>query len=183
MKCIISDENQLVEKIKLINPKIVGIDGIDGVGKSTIIAPLISKIIKARIINIDKYLNEKQGKYFQEINFKKIKQDINQCLGTDNLIIEGVLLLKILKKIDLKVDCLIYVSDNVWVYDWCEYGPYYQRKLEEITKDVEKKTDKVSKALRTYTKPYKLDGFRKEIYHYTYEYMPFNSANIIFIKQ
>ena len=170
---------EVFQKIQEKHPRIIGIDGIDGAGKTTFAKKMAEKSYHR--ISLDNYLNKKQDGYFDFLKFEKLKSDLNK-LGDSFIVIEGTLLLKVLEVIYAKPDFFIYIDNNIWLDDWLEDygGKYYGKQLDEIVAEEEKMVNRVVRATDPGSKEYKMDGFRKEVFEYSFKYKPWNKADIIF---
>jgi len=177
---IYTEFNEIVELIKQQQPKVIGIDGKDGTRKSALSKDISTKF-GYKVICLDDYINKKQGGYFNFLDFKSLKKDIH-LINDDPYIIEGVMLMKVLDILNIQLDYCIYTTDSVWLYDWIEDydGKYSNLTLEEIIKGVEEDVNKLNKIVNPKAKVYKMTGFRKEIYEYTYNYKPWGKANCIY---
>lgn len=175
---IVSDINVAIEKLNVSHPKLIGIDGIDGIGKTTMATKLASEL-QYQVISIDDYLNKNQGSYYKHIDFAKLKEDI---LTRNQVIVEGILLTRILNKIDVKCDFYIYATNNFWVYEWSEEfdGIYSLMPLEDIVSHAEELTNKIVKATESHPKIYKMSEYVKDIYTYSYKYRPWSNADMVF---
>jgi adenylate kinase family enzyme len=173
---VVTDNNIVIENIKRIKPKIIGIDGTDGIGKTTL-AKELEKLSYKRI-SLDDYLKNKSGEYFKFLDLEKLKRDLT---NQNNLVIEGVLLNMVLNSIGINADYLIYITDSVWLDDWTEEygGKYLSMNLEEIIKSVEQTVNRINRITNPSGKDYKMDGLRKEIYEYSFEQRPWLLADII----
>lgn len=177
---IYTKPEDIIEFLITKKPKIIGIDGKDGTGKSTLAKELSNKL-SYKIICLDNYINKKQGGYFKFINLQDLKNEIN--LNKNNLlIIEGVMVLKIIQALNISLDFFIYTTDGIWLYDWSQEfdGKYSNMSLEEIIIEEEKLVNRVGKAMDSQAKEYKMEGFRKEIFEYTFKYKPWEKANIVY---
>lgn len=178
---ISAEVNDVLQKIKETTPNIVGIDGNDGVGKTSL-AKGIEKLGYKRI-SLDDFLKKKSGEYFKFIDFETLRKTIKK-FSNKLIVIESVLLRKILEKLSLTPSYFVYMTNSVWVYDWLEeyQGKYYGLTLNEIIKNVEQDVDRLKRVLNPNSKPYKMDGLRREIYEYSYEYRPWEKADVILRK-
>jgi hypothetical protein len=169
--------NDVFKIIKTTSPKTIGIDGIDGVGK-TYLAKDIEKMGYKRL-SLDNFLKRKSGNYFKFINFELLGKSIKQSSG--KLVVEGVLLQKVLRKLPLIIDCFIYITDSVWIYDWLEdyQGKYCGLSIDQIIANTEQETERLNRVLSPESKPYKMDGLRKEIFEYSHEYKPWEYADVV----
>jgi uridine kinase len=179
---ITDNTDEVIQKIQKECPRIIGIDGVDGAGKTTI-AKRIGKYSYHRI-SLDNYLRKKKDGYFKFLNIENLKKDINN-LKNEPVIIEGVLLLKVLEAANINLNYFIYVDDNAWLVGWLEDygGEYCGKRLDEIIAEEEKMVNRVVQATDPGSKEYKMEGFRKEIFEYSFEYKPWDKADIILRTQ
>lgn len=176
-----SDIQEIITEITNLHPMIIGIDGEDGQGKSTYLAPQIASSVNGVVIHCDDYLIKKAGSY--KLRQNDLGQDIEINIKKKSpLIIEGVMLIKVLTLLKIKLNYHIYASSNL-ISQWEEYGEYYGKNLEEIIKHDEELMAKIERIVNPTrkTKP-KVDGFRKEMYEYAYEYRPFEVANYVYVS-
>lgn len=175
---ITTEINDVFETIKTNAPIIVGIDGIDGVGKTSL-AKDIEKLGYRRI-SLDDFLIKKSGGYFQYLDFDHLNKEVKR-FSKRRLIIEGVLLQKVLQKLNVSPNYSIYITDNVWIYDWLEecYGQYAALDLKNIIKKEEEITNRLAKITEQKPKQYKMKGLRRELFEYTFSYRPWGKANVI----
>lgn len=160
----------LAKEIRNLNKRIIVIDGEDGVGKSTFVAPIIAKRCNGTIIHLDSYLIKKQDVY--KLKLDKLLYDIERLKKQKRLmVIEGIMTLKVLKDIGIIPDLHIYVESPTANTMWNEeYGIYLQRGLEEIFEYEEKQ-------MQLITPNSKLTPFRKQVIEYHYAYRPFEKAD------
>lgn len=156
------------------NKKIICIDGECGTRKTTTLAPVIAKKINANIISTDKYLKNAKQEYFKYIDFNLLKSDILKSLEKGNVVIEGILLLKILEKIQLIPEKLIHaISDG----SFDEYQFNKNKNCTEIIKEAGKGLALISKNKKNIG----LSKFQKEVFKYYKEYRPVEKADDILI--
>lgn len=103
--------NKIYTFLKKKKSNIIGIDGELGAGKSTI-SKIIAKKINCQVIHLDNYLIQKQGVYVNAIKFEELKKDVKKCKFP--VIIEGVCLLYVLKRIDIYPDTLFFVPKKIY---------------------------------------------------------------------
>lgn len=173
------DKEKLLLELKKKQPHIVGVDGEDGAGKSTKIAPFLAEQLNGTVLSIDNYLEKDRGSYIGYLHYESLCRDLLALVKKSwPIIIEGIMLLDVLKKIGMSQDYLIYACSSMWYDDWTgEYENHYKRgTLEEIIKHEESITKIISAK-------YKMEGMRKELYTYTYKQQPFYKANAIWISR
>jgi hypothetical protein len=93
---------------------VIGIDGIDGAGKSTL-AKSLCELIGGTVLSVDGFVAENQGGYVPHLNVQSLKRSVGECRRP--LIVEGVCLLAVLKAVSVKADVLIYVKRLGGFYD------------------------------------------------------------------
>jgi len=172
------DPDEVIQKILKEHPRIIGIDGVDGAGKTTI-AKRIGKHSYHRI-SLDSYLRKNKDGYFKFLKIENLKKDLYN-FKNEPVIIEGILLLKVLEAANINLNYFIYVDDNTWLDDWLEEygGRYYNKQLDEIIAEEEKMVNRVVQVTDPGSKEYKMEGFRKEMFEYSFEYKPWKKADII----
>jgi len=116
-ECVI---NELKKKIKDRKGLIIGIDGFDGLGKSSF-AEKLYKDINAKYIALDDiknlYMENNEKFKFKKETLEKLKNKIEELIQNKNLVIDGICLLEILNRIDKKCDFLIYIKGVSFIYD------------------------------------------------------------------
>jgi uridine kinase len=126
------------------------IDGDPGAGKTTL-AKQMAETLQVKIISLDDYLPgdlDDKRPYAEKLDYERLQHDI---LGASpKVIVEGVLALKVLKKIGVQYDFHIFIKCVRDSLGW-EMGLY----LDERTKPFRSK-------------------FRQEIIQYYREYKPFD---------
>lgn len=145
---------------------VIGIDGIDGVGK-TPLARGLQKAIGGTVISLDDFIEKNQGGY---VRFLKLSELGHALAGSERpVIVEGVCLLAVLEQMPVQLALLIYVKrigdHGVW-YDKTKYDP--EEPVEEIL-----------------AKYYHggITQFREEIIRYHAEYRPSQRATIIHLRR
>ena len=86
---------------------IIGIDGLDGVGKSYL-AKELSEGLDAKMIELDEFLIKQQGIYVDSLRLDDLEKEIAQrkC----SVIVEGVCLLDAMEKVGQQLTILIYIK-------------------------------------------------------------------------
>lgn len=155
--------------------KIICIDGEDGLGKTTKIAPTISRNIDATIISTDDYITKNSGKYLKYFNFKKFESDVLRELENGNVIIEGVLLLSIFKKTALSPYKFIHVISKTF------FEELEVNKGKGFAVVIKEKEEEINKTSKSKGNKYELKEFRKEMYKYYIETKPLEKADYTLI--
>lgn len=91
----------------------VGIDGVDGSGKTTL-AKDLTEHLAVELISLDSYLDKKRGSYLDHLRYEDLKRIYR---AQPRCIVEGVCLLQVLETAGLEIDTLVYVQrmqHGVW---------------------------------------------------------------------
>lgn len=94
----------------------IGLDGMDGVGKSTL-AREMAKRVGGSVISLDDHLLKKQNGYVLHIRCDELKAAISVSRAL--VLIEGVCLLAVARRCGFDVDVLVYVrrlsqNSGIW---------------------------------------------------------------------
>lgn len=174
---VFTDEYALIRSIKnlfLKSPGIVSIDGIDGVGKSTL-ACKIAEELSLPCIEIDTFVQKQQGGYIDHINYDRLSESIKQAMIADHVIIlEGICIQQVLKRLSLNSNTKVYVkvirvigNHGLWM-DQIQFFPPDKSADEMIA---ERKV-----------KRYSL-GHVGDIIRYHYTFKPHENADYIFERR
>ena len=163
---------------------LIGIDGKDGIGKSTL-AKELSRLINAKLISLDDFLVRNQDKYVDSLKIGEITDAIKSTTGI--VIIEGVCLLAAVDRIDAKLNDLIYVKrtrHGIWVdEDTCGSTKTADEVIadeeRELAAFLEWEAGQEGKDLPTNT-DIKLSALREEIIRYHAKYKPSERASVVF---
>jgi len=122
--------------------------------------------------NIDDLIKGKE-RYVEHLKYKEISEFIGK--NKNSLIIEGVCLLDVLKKLHLDLDCLIYVK----LID--EYDEWFHEEACDIRDSAEKTIKRFEDTIKILNPTNQgLDAFSKEIIYYHVNNRPFEKANYVF---
>lgn len=178
----------VIKTIAINNPKIIGVDGINGAGKSCFTG-ILSSCIDYFYISLDDYVQNNMGGFANYINIPLLRH--NLC-GHKNIIIEGVCLLDALINADISADMIIYIKRVKGIptkYEWedaeeLEYAGdveeliakedatqmfFDQSAVEFDGKEIPKEKSEIS-------------ALAKEIYRYHARVKPQRIADIIFLR-
>lgn len=163
---------EVVNALRSRNARCVGIDGSDGVGKSTL-AKAVASEMGLPIFHLDDYLVRKQGGFLEFLQYPRLRQEI---ASASEYIIEGVCLLKALDQIGATIDVLVYVK-RYHLGCWSD-----EREL-----DVEEPLEQFLKKEREFVQLLSADkssstdlGLSEEIIRYHYARRPHRNAQLIF---
>ena len=113
--------HELAKHTNCAKSLIIGIDGAVGSGK-TILSYCMGCALRFSVVNIDQFLSRGRGDYLSQIRYKDLEEYIKRKVEEGkSIIVEGVCLLKILGKIQIKHDFLVYVKRMSCNNEtWCE---------------------------------------------------------------
>lgn len=177
----LAELQQLIFKSTILQPEtIIGIDGMDGSGKSCLAAQLAS-LIGASHINLDDFLNENQGGFVDHIRYDDLRNVIRQAMPEGPVIIEGCCLRAVLDRVALAAGLHVYVKNFV--------NGYWQRgNLLEACCAVAA-IAKEEEILRNFydlsgapfnPDEYLLSALKREIIIYHFQYRPHEHADLVY---
>jgi len=160
-----------IENLSLNSSGIVSIDGVDGVGKSTL-ACKIAEELSLPCIEIDTFVQGQHGGYIDYIDYDRLSESIKQAIITNQVIIlEGICVQQVLQEISLNPDISVYVkviNDYGFWMDQIRLFPPNRSADEMIN---ERKVKRFSL------------GHIEEIIRYHYTFKPYENADYIFEKR
>jgi adenylate kinase family enzyme len=110
---IYTDEFTLIRAIRnlsLNSPSVISIDGVDGVGKSTL-ARKITEELSLPHIEIDAFVQAQKGGYINYIDYDRLSERIVQpMISNQMIVVEGICVQQVLNKISLNPDVSVYVK-------------------------------------------------------------------------
>lgn len=165
-----NDEKELIIalKNKLMDSKyIVSIDGVDGVGKTTL-SVKIARELCLPIIELDDFVEENQGGYVNYIDYDCLLEKI---ISNKSAVVEGICVLQVLNKIQIEPDVSVYIK-VVDRYGFCNgqikyYPP--DKTADEVINDRKSKGFSV--------------GYEADVIHYHYSFKPYENSDIFFQRQ
>ena len=151
-----------------------GIDGIDGVGKTTL-ANTLAELTGFKVIHLDDYVDRNRDGYVAHLKIDQLQHDV---IESDTFIIEGVCLLSILKRLDVVVDNHIYIKR-------LSHGLWADEHECEIASDVEEFILREREAIGLLSDaPFmpELPGLAEELIRYHHEFNPHSTADTVFFR-
>lgn len=171
---IFTDEYALIESIENLSLKssgIVSIDGVDGVGKSTL-ACKIAEELSLPYIEIDTFVQEQQGGYIDHIDYDRLSESIKQAIITNQVIIlEGICVQQVLKKLDLNSNAKVYVRVMNNYGFWMDRIRFFPPDKSADEMIAERKAKRFSL------------GHVEDIIQYHYTFKPHENADYIFERR
>lgn len=169
-----ANPDAVVDALKAARSRRVGIDGIDGCGKSTL-AKAIATSLRCRVFCLDDYLDRDRGRFLEFIDYRRLRAEVS---AETSYVIEGVCLLHALDRAHLEIDALVYVKRRhlgLWA-DERELN--LDEPLEDFLKQERELTAMVAGASEAATDL----GLAEEIIRYHHTARPHNNAHIIYFR-
>ena len=179
----------LKRRLSSRNELVIGIDGIDGCGKTTL-AKELNENLAIPFFSTDDYLNKQKGSYIEHIRYKQLLNSIEQVNGS--LIIEGVCLLRIAEQVNINISDLVYIKImspwKFWVdEEVCDPAEPVDQLIERLTKEASlipsdtfnlKESNEETKESSTGLTP-----FREQVIRYHAKFRPSIKAKYIYLKE
>lgn len=167
--------------------KVIGVDGIDGSGKTTLANEIVHSL-GLRLFSIDDFLKRQQGSYLEHIRFSELKSLIDDVPGP--IVLEGICLLHIAEQISLDVTDYIYIKQvNEWGFWIDEETCNPEEPVEETIECLGKEADAITPFLKGMlpsnggSESKGLTTFREQVIRYHAQYRPWSRAHYIYRKR
>jgi MoxR-like ATPase len=163
----------VVDVLLAANVRRVGIDGIDGCGKTT-----LAKFVAARLqlpwFSLDHYLDRNRGGFLGFIDYPRLHADVSKERAS---VIEGVCLLQALQRAELEIDALVYIKR-------CHMGLWADERELEVDGLLENflKGERELAAMLE-GEPITNLGLAEEIIRYHYEARPHKNAQVVYFRE
>lgn len=166
--CINTQE--VIDAIRAINAVRIGIDGIDGAGKSTL-AREISGALGLPCISLDSFLKKKMDGYVEHIDYPKLKATLEKLEG---YVVEGVCLHQVLGRIQLAPSVSIYIKRM-------QHGIWSDENELDISKPVDAILAEAREVASLFSSsPVTNLGLAEEVIRYHAEFRPHDHADVIY---
>jgi len=181
-----SEIKDIVEKLKSGAFSLIGIDGVDGSGKSTLARQLSTELGHIHI-TLDNYIEKNRGRFVQHIKYAEVRKRINNA--QNSVILEGICLLKVFKKLGRSPDLFIYVkkisADGAWHDEnKCDVqgdiDEFMAEKKEDLRRFVDVEADIEGRFLELGECSF--SELAEEIIRYHYKHMPHLKADLIYMR-
>jgi uridine kinase len=178
-----SDLLEIVNDLRIVQPRIIGIDGVDGSGKS-VLASSLSEELGYPHLNLDDFLEENRGEYAKHIRYNDLQKWIADTIGP--IIIEGVCLLAVLERLNQCPDVLIYVKRI------SDYGSWRDEDDCEVNDDIDEFISQKHEELQKFVlgeayiegsddpNDISFPQFAEEVIRYHFTYRPHRNADVIY---
>ena len=167
---IINTENELIIALKnspLETKSIISIDGVDGVGKTTL-STKIAKELRLSNIELDDFVQENQGGFIDYIDYDRL---LDRIISNKPVVVEGICILQILNRIQIKPGMSVYIK-VVDKYGFCngqiKYFPH-DKTADEVINDRKSKGYSV--------------GYEEDLIRYHYSFIPHEKSDYILERQ
>ncbi|HNY51466.1 MAG TPA: shikimate kinase [Smithella sp.] len=179
----IAETSEILRILTTTQPRLVGVDGVDGSGKSWL-ATLLSKELGWPHIDLDDHIENNMGGYVEHVHYDDVQNILNNTSGS--VIIEGVCLLHVLEGLKRHLDFLIYVKRVA------HYGRWYDEEDCTVSEDIDDFINNKRGELRKFAEvdaymngeeprtDVEFPALDEEIIRYHYNYTPQDKADIVY---
>jgi hypothetical protein len=162
---------------------VIGLDGMDGVGKTTVGKELVRRL-HARLISLDDYLEKKRGTYVPHLRCDEVRELVEN--SDSSIVIDGVCLRAVAERCGIDIGLYVYVRrinqhgrcDDEEICLACEPPEVLKERERELRAMAESFLDKDSEQL-TASDRHEY-GLKEELIDYHHNYSPVKKADIIF---
>lgn len=169
-----ADPDAVVDALRAMHARRIGIDGSNGSGKSTL-ARHVAEQLRYRLFSLDDYLERNKGGFLEFIDYQRLQAEVT---AESAFVIEGVCLRTALERADLATDALVYVKRRhlgLWAdEDELEVS----EPLDEFLANERKLTAMVSREPEEATEL----GLAEEVIRYHYLTRPHYKADIVYFR-
>ncbi len=174
---------EILRVLSTKQPRLVGVDGVDGSGKSWL-ATLLSKELGWAHIDLDDHIENNMGGYAEHVHCDEVQNILNNTNGS--VIIEGVCLLHVFERLQRHLDFLIYVKRVA------HYGRWYDEEDCIVSEDIDDFINNKKGKLRKFAEAdaymngeepptdVEFPALDEEIIRYHYKYRPQDKADIVY---
>lgn len=171
---------ELAAALKNVSPVLIGIDGVDGTGKSTL-ANTLGPAIPATVVSLDDFLNKNEGSFVASIRVAELGEAIRRA---DPTIIEGVCLLEVTQMIGIELSVLVYVK-RVGPSGWYDESTYdTDEPIGQLIERLNAELALMPAGIggRKEDGPPQLEQVRKEIIRYHSHHRPSREADFVYLR-
>jgi len=185
-KKTITSIDVLCKRVKEITAErttlVIGLDGMAGVGKTTV-GKELARRLNARLISLDDYVEKKRGTYVPHLRCDEIRELLEN--SGSSIVIEGVCLRSVAERCRVDIQLYIYVrrinkygrwddEDVCLVLEPVEELKERERELREMAKRLSRGDEQVAPS--EHYKP----GLAEELIDYHHDHAPVLKADIVF---
>lgn len=168
---------------------VIGIDGIDGSGKTTL-AQGLGEALGLPIVSIDFFLDKKKDSYLDHLGYSDLAKASSAVTGP--FILEGICLLYVAEHIEVNITVLVYIKPvDDWDF-WSEEEIYNTKEpVEDLIERLSQDADKIASLLNGIIPSggsedidsRSLHPFREEVIRYHAKYRPARKADYVYLRR
>jgi len=164
---------------------LITVDGLDGSGK-TYLAKALADKFGYRHVEIDRFLNQKQGGFLDQIRYAKLGDALRQAGAS--IVVEGCCIQEIMNRVERVPELKIYIKHKR-VGQWgCDFLVKYENAEDAIAGETEANRDFEETVLKLGESDAQKPGsaalplLQRELIDYHFEYLPHEIADFIFLR-
>jgi len=168
----------------------ITIDGLDGSGK-TYLAQALADKLRYRHLEIDRFLNKKQGGFLDQIRYSELGDALQQADAGSSTVVEGCCIQEVMKRVGRVPELKIYVKevdvkqmDGERTERWTngDFLTKYDNPQDAIAGEEEGLSEFQTLILEEQGQADTLPCLQKELIQYHFQYLPHKTADLIFAR-
>ena len=185
----VEDLTEHLLSLELTGGSLITVDGMDGSGK-TYLAKALADKLRYRHVEIDRFLNKKQGGFLDQIRYHELGDALQQADAGSSTVVEGCCIQEVMKRVGRVPELKIYVKevdvkqmDGERTERWTN-GNFlieYDNAQDAIAGEEEGLSEFQTLILEEQGQA-DLPCLQKELIHYHFQRLPHKTADLIFAR-
>lgn len=181
----IEDLTEHLLALELTGGSLITIDGMSGSGK-TYLAQALADKLRYRHVEIDRFLNQKQGGFLDQIRYDELGSALQQVHAGSSTVVEGCCIQEVMKRVGRVPELKIYVKqvDGERTEQWTKgnFLTKYDNAQDAIAGEEEGLQEYHALFPEQQGQADTLPCLEKELIHYHIQYRPHKTADLIFAR-
>ncbi len=176
--------------MRLPGGSLITVDGMDGSGK-TYLAQALADKLRYRHVEIDRFLNQKQGGFLEQIRYDELGDALPEVHAGSSTVVDGCCIQEVMKRVGRVPELKIYVKkvdvkqvDGERTEEWTNgnFLSKYDNPQDAIAGEEEGLREYQTLFPEEQGQADTLPCLQKELIHYHFQYRPHETAELIFAR-